>query len=329
MADRLHPLFFQPVCRQQPWAGGRLAAFLGEDSSARPDTGEWWQLIDDGETQSVVAAGPLRGVTLRELVRSHTTDLIGRRSSPSAPFPLCARLLDTAADQPLSVHPAGDRRTDAGVVRTNTRFWYLLQAAPGATVTVGIASSVTGQQVLTMLDEPGLPRLLHQTPARPGDAYLIPAGIVHSIGAGNLVWELAECNVPPCRLRTADGRGAVPPEERDMAVRALLLESRQSLRIQRETSAATHTRRIVLTPNCPHFMVDEIRLFDYISLRTTGESFHLLTVVAGTVAIKWREGALELAAGDLCCVPASLGEYRVAIVNGPAELLRVTRPFVP
>jgi len=107
------------------------------------------------------------------------------------------------------------------------------------------------------------------------------------------------------------------------------LEARQNPRISRESGTATHTRRIPLTPHCPYFSVEEVRLYDHIFLRTTGDSFHLLALQRGEVTVEWGNEALPLRPGQLCCVPACLGEYKVVTRNGPAEFLKVTRPYIP
>ncbi|MCF7853722.1 MAG: hypothetical protein K9N51_02905 [Candidatus Pacebacteria bacterium] len=331
MSVQLYPLTFRAVTRVQPWAGNLLGSYLeGMENTAGADIAEYWQVIDDGELQSTVAEGPLAGTALSELRRRYPQEFVGRRHMPEHPFPLCLRLLDVGEDQPLLVHP--DCNLEAGAVKAqpNAKFWYSLAAKPGASVVAGIAPRVTGQQLLNKLSEPErLKTLVQRYPARVGDSYLVMPGIVHSLGAGNLLVELQEHNVPALALSNWDTDNPVGDRERDAAMKALHIVTRRSPRISRESSAIQHTRRLPLTPNCPHFIVDEIRLFDHISLRTTGDSFHLLVVLRGAAHVEAQGGPCKLPRGTACCIPAALGNYKVEVVgNEPCELLRVARPFL-
>ena len=63
------PLQFDPILVPKVWGGRRLEA-LGKSLPDGESVGESWEIADlpgDGPT-SVVAAGPLEGVTLRSLV---------------------------------------------------------------------------------------------------------------------------------------------------------------------------------------------------------------------------------------------------------------------
>ena len=70
------PLRFSPVYQKLVWGGRRMEAWRG-DLPEGP-IGESWDLADHDRGMSVVAAGPLKGKTLRELVRNHPEELVGR-----------------------------------------------------------------------------------------------------------------------------------------------------------------------------------------------------------------------------------------------------------
>jgi mannose-6-phosphate isomerase class I len=70
-------------------------------------------------------------------------------------------------------------------------------------------------------------------------------------------------------------------------------------------------------------VVDEIRLVDHSFDRTTGASFHLLAVVRGTLEVQWEGGREQASQGEVVCVAAQWGGYRLQAVDGPSALLRV------
>ena len=322
----LYPLLFEPVWEAPGWSGNLLPAAV-PGLYAEVQGGMCWQIVDDGELQSKVANGTFAGKSLRHVVEDNPVELVGKGHRPGDTFPLCCRLLDVGADQPLGVHPADGRRRDNRAPQSNTKFWYTLASDASSRIYAGIAQRVTGQQLIRYVNNHDkFLDLVRSFPAREGDSFLIPPGFIHGIGGGNLMWELQERNVPAYRLSELAADADIPDEERQAAIDAVIVESRHNPRISREASRFTHTRRIPLTRHCPYFLVDEIRLFDHTFQRTNGDSFHLLMMVKGEALLEFGDSSITLTQGQLCCVPAGLGEYKVKTTGEPAEFLRVRRP---
>lgn len=323
MNAELYPFVFRPVLVPAAHAGHLMNDYLeGAYGELTEAPVEAWLLFDDGKRSSSIANGPLERVTVAELAASRGEELVGQQHSARVPFPLSVRLIDMGLDQPLQVHPDIDSVSgQAG--STNAKFWYSLAAEPGARIIVGIAQQVTNQQILLNLDKPGFERLLQRYPSRPGDSYLVPPGFVHSIRAGNLILEVQQRYIEPFVLQTgADGSGA-QALDRQAALAAINREARTNLRISRESGSTSHTRKIMLTPNCPYFQIEEIRLFDHIFLRTNRDSFNLVVVTRGKLVVRWERTGLILTQGMLCCIPAACGDYKLEAMTANAELLRI------
>ncbi len=323
MPTQLYPLVFRPLLVSSPTGGGLLSPYLagGYGELAEPPSAAWL-LFDDGKRSSCIANGPLEGTPLGQLVGTCPDELVGCRHPGGAIFPLAIRLLDIGQDQPLQVHPDVDV-LPAGDTLTNACFWHSLACRAGARVIVGISLQVTNQQILLNLDKPGFERLLQTYPARRGDSYLVPPGFVHALSAGNLIFEVRQNCRDPLVLRAGREAGSQANGDRQKVLAAVKREARHNLRISREASAATYTRRLQLTPNCPYFQVEEIRLHDHIFLRTTGDSFNLIAVTHGQAQLLWQDQSVSLGPGLLCCVPACCGDYKIDATCGPATLLRL------
>ena len=96
MGERLYPLTFEPVLRDYMWGGRRLERLFGR---ALPPgiTAESWEVSAHPSSPTAVAHGPLRGLTLPEVVERLGADLLGANVAPSANgsgFPLLVKLLD-------------------------------------------------------------------------------------------------------------------------------------------------------------------------------------------------------------------------------------------
>jgi mannose-6-phosphate isomerase len=83
----LPPLLLEPLYRRYLWGGRRFATAFGRDLPAGDDFAESWELVDRGADQSRVAAGPLAGTPLGELVRTRGREVFGR-SAAGGIFPL-------------------------------------------------------------------------------------------------------------------------------------------------------------------------------------------------------------------------------------------------
>jgi mannose-6-phosphate isomerase len=138
----LYPLRFHPIYKRYMWGGRKFETSLGKALGPGGNYAESWEISDHGGDQSVVAWGPLEGVTLAALVAGDGGELLGRRH-PQSRFPLIAKFLD--AQQPLSlqVHPndaqaAGLNPPDFG----KTEAWIVLEAEAESQIYAGLKPGV-------------------------------------------------------------------------------------------------------------------------------------------------------------------------------------------
>src|SRR5258707_10941747 len=97
------PLRFRPFLRPMVWGGRRLER-LGKALPAGEKYGESWEVSDHPLHRSVVAAGPLAGRTLRELMGRYPEALLAR-AAPRPVFPWLIKFLDAADWLSVQVHP--------------------------------------------------------------------------------------------------------------------------------------------------------------------------------------------------------------------------------
>jgi len=325
MTDTIgYPLRFEPLFEAGDGCDDMLRAYLSDSGIDLPlGMGCSWELLDVESCSNRVMHGPAAGRTLSDLTREWGTELVGRRYHAGQPFPLCVRLLQTAKQEPLAVHPEKAGRPGVG---SNTKFWYSLAAGPEATIISGIHPTATRMGFLAQLNSPMLRQSLHVYHPERCDAFLAPVGRVHALGAGNLVLEVQE---RPAGALCVSGWGpedAVPESAAAEALDQVLFSDRLVRRISRDAGPIRQTRKVPLLPQCPSFRVDEVRLCDHIAGRTVGASFHLFFVVEGRVTILCRREGQELPAGCCALLPACAGDYRIETVTPQSRLLKIGLP---
>src|SRR6185437_13845332 len=89
----LYPLRFEPIYQYRPWGGRRLANLLSAPLPGEDLVGEAWLLSDRDDHASLVADGPLKGKTIRQLLLESPGPLLGKLSGFSR-FPLLLKFLD-------------------------------------------------------------------------------------------------------------------------------------------------------------------------------------------------------------------------------------------
>lgn len=321
----LHPLILSPIYRRYIWGGRRFASTLGRTLPPGDDYAESWELVDRGPDQSVVAAGPLAGSTLGDLVRTRGAELLGRHAPLSA-FPLLFKFLDASHDLSVQVHPDDAR---AGRLtppdRGKTEAWYVLDAVPGSRIYAGLRAGTTRDDLAASLRAGRCGDVLHSFEPHRGDCVFIPAGTVHAIGAGLMVAEIQQSSDVTYRLHDWNRVGP------DGKPRAMHIEAgleavthfKPVAPVAGESTDDPAVRRLVTSE---YFLLDEVR--PHREWQVGGDDrCHFLAVLAGCLRLDSRWGLPDLVAGSCVLLPAAVGSQTVELPDGHhAKLLHVSMP---
>jgi mannose-6-phosphate isomerase len=185
----LYPLKSMPVFKPRMWGGRRLKEVFGKELPPGRKIGESWEIADLPEGASTIGNGPLAGQALHEVVRGHAQEIAGKRKFPEA-FPLLVKFLDAQDVLSVQVHPDAETCRRMGKGDPKTECWYVIQAEPGAVIYKGFKKAVTREQFAQAIREGTAAALLAEVPVLPGECHFIPAGTVHSLGAGLLIAEV-------------------------------------------------------------------------------------------------------------------------------------------
>lgn len=327
-AAALRPMLLQPLAKAKVWGGAVLAARVGLVDDHRR-IGEIW-LAHDG---SIVGSGPHAGARLADVVAGAAEAVVGRcvERVGRPVFPVIAKLLHTTEWLSIQVHP-DDAAAEAreGQPFGKPEVWYVLDAAPGATVLHGVARAVTRDAVAAAVRDGTIEDLLHRQPVTAGDVLYNAPGVIHALGPGIVLFELQRASDITYRLYDW-GRGGE-------AGRALHVDP--ALAVAKLTPEAQHAavppvasdgrggRRRPLFA-CPAFALEAVDLDDATIDDTAGWSFHVLHAVRGRITIRpaGDEGPpLALAAGQTAFIPAACGAYRVMADGGGGAYVKSWLP---
>src|SRR4051794_37396409 len=98
------PLVFTPYLRPAVWGGRRLEERLNKPLPREGAWGESWEVSVHPTHVSVVAEGPLSGLSLTDVCRLHRGELFGA-GRPLPLFPLLLKYLDARDWLSVQVHP--------------------------------------------------------------------------------------------------------------------------------------------------------------------------------------------------------------------------------
>lgn len=322
--DRLPPLALERRLDSRLWGGNTLGPWLNLQT-APENLAESWQVYEHNR----VANGRYEGRTLAELVAEHGADLVGTRSFDQygADFPLLAKFIDAADDLSVQVHP-DDRYAHtveaASGFHGKTEAWHILRAAPGAEVIYGFKQECTREECAAAIERGTLDELLQRVPVQAGDTIFVPAGTVHAINAGILLFEIQQKSDLTYRVYDYDRRDNQGKLRELHVDRALDVTNYQVATTAKVEPRPLDDGRELLV-QCPYFAMERWSLEQSREAATDGGSFEILTMIDGTALLTADRDQLRLERGQSLVLPANMGQYRL----DPEPSATLLRCYVP
>ena len=302
------PLQLRAKAVERVWGGQRLA------ESAQP-VGELWAIGED----NVVAAGPFQGRTVADLAAEFPTELLGSAAQESR-FPLLIKLLNCADWLSLQVHPNDEQaaRLEGPGMLGKTEAWHILEAEPGARLIAGISPETDPEDLRSdILAGQVIDRAVYAE-VQAGDSLMIPAGTVHALGPGLLLYEVQQSSDLTYRIYDWD-RPATAGRSLHLSQSAEV--SRPVTAEPRPLTAAVGSQELL---RCHYFVLERLtEAGTALKRNTAGQSFHALTVIRGEATLQVGEQQWALQQYESVLLPAALGRYEL---SGDFEVLSSRLP---
>lgn len=327
----LYPLRFREVLRNYGFGGRwipRVFAKRGLPKNHR--LAETWEVCDrpNGES-SVVINGPLRGKSLRQLIKRYNTALLGGEITGwfGNKFPLLIKFLDCTYALGEQAHQSDELARKQGLLDPGkTEAWYMLKTRPGATLHCGNKKGVTHQKLYKALLK-GISRsCMKEHIAKPGRAFLLYAGTMHYSKGGLLFYEIMQNSDAYINLGKLSPDLSLDQKEKaaQKALEGVHLENNFDCAARPVVFQDQNARRSIIMA-CTHFALERLDLQNSYRLNCGGKKFFVLSLIAGAAQIKAGKTTVSLKPGNTCLLPANLG----AVTIKPQNKAALLKAYVP
>lgn len=318
----MYPLKFEPILKQTLWGGNKIISFK-QLNDTRTEVGESWEISAVEGSESIVAEGPDKGMTLTEVLSKYREELLGEANYArfGVKFPLLVKFIDARQDLSIQVHPSDELAKKRHNSMGKTEMWYVIGADKGAKLRSGFSEQITPKEYKDRVYNNTITEVLQEYDIQPGDVFFLPAGRVHSIGAGAFIAEIQQTSDVTYRIYDfdrKDAKGNARELHTDLAREAINFEVLDDYRTQYDV---VENEPIELVA-CPYFttslydMTEEITC-DYSEL----DSFVIFVCVEGSCTLYDNEkNEVSFKAGETVLMPASIQEVTI-VPNGKVKLL--------
>jgi mannose-6-phosphate isomerase len=241
-------------------------------------------------------------------------------------FPLRIKILDCNDWLSVQVHPNDEqaRQMEGPDQFGKTEAWHILEAADGAQLIAGVKEGTTADALAAAIRNGTIIDRVQYHAAHTGDTIFMPAGTLHALGPGFLVYEVQQTSNITYRIfdwnRPASAGRALHIEQ------SVAVTNPQGMGQVQPAPKLEHDDQRALV-QCPYFNLDLlVAQSQPWQLDTRGESFHALTAIAGQGAIECGTERMTLNRFETVLVAAKAGAYQLQPIS--PEDVRVLRASV-
>ncbi|HET9571846.1 MAG TPA: type I phosphomannose isomerase catalytic subunit [Bacteroidales bacterium] len=338
-----YPFKFEPILKKIIWGGSKICSFKHLEIK-ESGIGESWELSQVPGSVSVVANGPLKGMSLTELMERAPEDLLGKKIYKrfGMEFPLLVKFIDAEDDLSIQVHPndalARKRHDSFG----KTEMWYVVDSKPGSKLISGFSKQIDADEYSRRIADNSIEEVLQKHEAKSGDVFFLPAGRVHAIGSGLFIAEIQQSSNITYRLydyNRKDALGNGRELHTELAKEAIDFEHYDNL----QTNYQALENELTPLVSCPYFTTNRIHLkadeSGYETIRTEKgtkrvpmietlemdrsyeglDSFVIYVCMKGEGQIQFDENEyLTVCQGETVLLPASI---KATVLSTTKELL--------
>ena len=298
----------KPAYKDYLWGGSKLRDLYHKESNLET-IAESWEISTHPDGLSVVANGEFAMQTLAEVYP------LAEQAGNSL---VLIKLIDAREPLSLQVHPNDEYalRTE-GQLGKNEK-WYILEAEQGAELILGFDekyADISKDELRRLCDSGEILSATRRVQAKKGDCYLVPAGLIHAIGAGIVIAEVQQMSNVTYRVydygRT-DSEGNPRELHIDKALDVI------------DPKAVSKKADSEILADWEYFKSRLLVIDSGASIEMKAErSYQCLLCTVGEAVLTYSTGDFTLRKGESCFVPAKTGDYTLTAAASRVEILLV------
>ena len=320
------PSRLEPIFDRRLWGMKNLDPLYPEFQNEDPPIAEAWLTGD----QCLIAGGPYAGRKLGEAWREMPPEWTGTRCRDEKQIPLLVKFLFPGDRPSIQVHPDdayASRHEAAAGGRGKTEMWHFVAARPEAELLLGLRKVVTPESFRLAIAAGTVEECVARIPVAVGDTVFVPAGTVHTLGAGTALCEIQEQS--DITYRGFDFNRVGP----DGKPRALHVEKALAvIQFGEQSGGKTVPVRVArdgviesFLAACRYFATEKWEFQERVGGVTSRASFEILIFLSGAGRIEWGGESADYGRAQAWFLPAALGAYQLE----PREPTTVLRTYVP
>lgn len=316
-------LRFEPCFHSLRWGGTQLASYKGIAYDSADNIAESWEISGLKGSETTVSEGRFKGLTVTDLMSRYGLQLMGEKlyARYGNFFPLLIKFIDAADDLSIQVHPDNEQAPDG---LGKTELWYIIKSEPGSYIYSGFNRPLSRETLLQSIEKNSLVDMLAKHFSEPGDVFYLPAGRIHSIGAGNMLLEVQQTSATTYRLhdyRRKDKNGKLRELHIDKAVEVIDYDQTDYglARPQMLIDCETRVRKT------PFFTITSAQIMSSLRMEVAAhQSPRILIAIAGSGTVRDSFGeSKSIRQGQTLMIPAETQYVDITSQSTPFKLISV------
>ena len=253
-----------PVFKDYIWGGNKLSKYYGKNTDIYP-LAESWELSfnKDGLTKTTERKALTEVITEEEK---------GENCKRFPFFPVLIKFIDAKDNLSFQVHPSDEYALKNENSFGKTEMWYIVDAEEGAGIYLGFKRDVKKEEVISAIKNNTITDMLNFYKVKKGQSFFIPAGTIHAIGKGCLIYEVQQNSNLTYRVydyNRKDSNGNTRELHIEKALKVLDLHKFTPIKFDGVLS------------KCEYFCVEKFAVHGETAFTTDYTSFKCITCLSG------------------------------------------------
>ncbi len=303
----MYPIKFENLYYEKIWGGRKLENY--RRNLPKGNIGESWEIACHKNGMSIVSNGEYKGNTLIEVINKYKNLIIGDKvyidNFKERDFPLLMKIINSNENLSVQVHPSDEYAHRVESDNGKVEAWYILDCEEGAEIIVG-TRKCTKEEFKKSCNEGTIENYMNRIPVKPGELFLIEAGLLHSIGKGILLVEIQQNSDTTYRVYDY-GRGRNLHMKKALDVINFKGEPKRIF--------INNDRTVEKCINLDKLNVDVYNVSGSLSETSNKDKFYIFTCIEGEGKISFLDNGVReevsITTLESFLIPAYLGEYTI------------------